>query len=724
MAKGKKGAAKKRSGGPGLLDRRGRGAALLIATILAGWGIRALFLDADPPFSISWSQGPFTDGAVVVHDARSKALYGEWIVDYTKDLYLFPLSNLAVYPLFRIAGVDRATAAWPNTLFAALSIGAVSLGMWRAFGARRALLWAYLASFSYFLIMFQRIPIAEPAMIFLISLSFLFFTLGGRWRWAPFLAGFFAVAAPLFGKAHAYYFPLALGLTYLLTRRGEEGEGTRLRLALAGMAAAALLWLALLFIPQGGHIVRHLAHESYRKHTGGFLGALSQLFQNVLGMGTYTKLFERMPLLGTLGFLGFAGMLARGRRLFREEPPAAVLFFLWLLLGWIGIAAVRLPAPRYLSALVFPLLYLATRPLAALAAGKPIVWKMPSSRTGSLAAAALFLFAFYQPLSTFGTPMLSYLKFSGWGAGIYALFVQDEAYTELVVFCLLLAALLMLAALGAVALRGAGKPLRLPLSRPGGLAAAVILLCASLFMNMGNWYYWATTRTHHLRDASRDLVDWIGPGARLMGSYAPTLGLDNELRVFPYLGDIGETDAFRKYAITHVAVVSQGDHSDVREKYPDAFAGWEMVLSYPIRCKYSDTIGIFRLPAEAGGVKIHDYERGLFEQGVDLAKARRFEEALDHLSRFSREKPGNADGHYLVGFMYNELGRPEEAIRSVEKAIALRPERAYYYFKLGGIYAGLGRNAESRRLLEISNRLNPRDSDVRDALDRMGPGGR
>ena len=40
------------------------------------------------------------------------------------------------------------------------------------------------------------------------------------------------------------------------------------------------------------------------------------------------------------------------------------------------------------------------------------------------------------------------------------------------------------------------------------------------------------------------------------------------------------------------------------------------------------------------------------------------------------------------------------------------------------IYASLGRTAESRRLLEISNRLNPRDSDVRNALERMGPGAR
>ena len=76
-----------------------------ILLLLMGLGLRIIDLDADPPGSISWSEGPFTDGAVVVHNARNKTLFDEWIVDYCKDLYLFPLSNVVAYATFEVAGV-------------------------------------------------------------------------------------------------------------------------------------------------------------------------------------------------------------------------------------------------------------------------------------------------------------------------------------------------------------------------------------------------------------------------------------------------------------------------------------------------------------------------------------------------------------------------------------------------------------------------------------------
>ncbi len=703
-------------------EKRAFAAALFIVLLLGGLLIRCAFLSADPPDTISWSQGPFTDGAVVVHDARSKVLFGEWIVDYSKDLYLFPLSNIVTWPVFRAFGVGRWQAAFPNTVLAALSLAAMSLGIAAFAGRGRALFWLYLATFNYFLIMFQRIPIAEPAMIFFLTLSFLLFAVRGKWRWALAASGFFAMAAPLFGKAHAYYFPAVLLLTLSLTGE-DEGRKRRIVEACAGMGAALLLWLTVLFIPQWGHIRDHIAHESYGKHEGGLPGMVREFLQNLIGMGTYTKVFERMPVLMALAFASVAGFLLRGKKIVREEPPAAVFLFFWVVIGWAAIALVRLPAPRYLSALVFPLLYFSVRSLAALAGGKKAAFESPGGRAGALLGALLLLFAVYQPVSTFGTRILERFKFSSWGSGIYRLFVQEERYTELVFFCLVLSAAIVLVLLALTALRkDGGREVRLSLPVRSGVVLAACLVAVSLFLNMGNWYYWGATRSYYLRDASRDLTDWLGPNARLMGSYAPTLGLDNTIPVFPYFGGLGETDVFRKHGITHVVIVSQGDHAEVREKYPEYFERWQMVLSYPLRCRYSDTIGIFRLPSRIGDEQVNDYEPSLFEQAVDRAKEHAWEEALRLLLQFTKEKPRNADGHYLVGFMYNELGRVDESIRAIRKSIALRDQRPYYYFKLGDIFANIGRTAEARRYLEIANSLNPRDTDVQSALDMMRPG--
>ncbi|MBN1826790.1 MAG: tetratricopeptide repeat protein [Candidatus Eisenbacteria bacterium] len=695
--------------------------AVMAASLLIGWGIRNFDLGADPPASISWSQGPFTDGAVVVHNARNAVLFGEWILkdDYCRDVALFPLSNMAVYPVFRAFGVGRRQAAWPNTVFGSLSILLVALALWAAYGKGKALLWAVAASFNYFLIMFQRIPIAEPAMIFLMALSFLFFCLSERGKRYVILSGAFAAAAPLFGKAHAYYFPAVLLATYLLTGGKRDPRRRSARFAAAGMAIVAALWFLLLFLPYGEYITAHVLHESVNKHGGGAVATIRAVLQNAVIMGSYTKMNERMPAAALLGFFGLVGLLSRGRRFLTEEPPATVFLFLWLVTGWFAIALVKLPAPRYLSALAFPILFFAVSALERLWEGRPIVWKHPRSLLGGLLTAGLVLFLFYQPLAAFGTLTLEKLRNSSWGIGVYEFFIQRERYDELALFCLAEALVLLVLAYGLFSLRGMNRPVRFPLNRKRGRIVAGVLGAILLFLNIGNWVYWAETRTHLVRDASRDLGDWLGPNARLMGSYAPTLGLDNTIRVFPYFGGLGDKDVFRKYGVTHVVVVSQGDHGIVKNDYPSIFDAWSMVLSYPLMSKYSDTMGIFRLPSEVDGARVNDYEPSLFERAVDVAKESRWEDALALLQRFREEKPDNADGYYLIGFMYNELGGTEQAEAAIAHAIDLRPERPGYALKLGEIYARMGRVAEARAWMERAYFMNPRDQAVLAALQSL-----
>jgi hypothetical protein len=64
-------------------------AGALLVTIL----LRAVWMDSDPPARISWSNGIFTDPPVLVHDARNHALFGRWILDYNRDVWVFPLMN-------------------------------------------------------------------------------------------------------------------------------------------------------------------------------------------------------------------------------------------------------------------------------------------------------------------------------------------------------------------------------------------------------------------------------------------------------------------------------------------------------------------------------------------------------------------------------------------------------------------------------------------------------
>lgn len=697
---------------------RGRFILLLALILSAGWLHRINDLGADPPGALSWSQGPFTDGAVVLHDVRNKVLHGEWIRDYCEDMYLFPLSNAFAYPFMKIFGVGRWQAALPNTILGMLTILIFAVALLPQ-GRGRALLWALLASLSYFLIHFHRIPIAEPAMVFLMASAFLFYSLAEKKPAMIFLAGVLAGAAPLFGKAHAFYFPVVLLASIFFTETSRSDKISRLRLASLGIVVAVLFWTVFLLLPHGDYILSHITHESVGKHAGGTGGFLREFLQNLFAMGSYTNMFEVMPVLTALAILGLFGTLRAGKNLFQGEHRITSFLVLWLSIGWIALAAVRLPAPRYLTALAFPMLFFALRPIFALLEGKPLSWNFPRSWREMAAGIAALIFIIYQPFIHTGMKTVQFLKSQSWGKGIHDFFIGDDAYAELVIFCAA-ETLIVVAVVLIVLFLIRPKQIRLSITAASGTIIAVILILGSLSFNVGKYWQWTMFRSHYLRDASRDMTEWLGPDARLMGSFAPALGLDNTFSVFPYFGGLGDEDVLRKYGITHVIVSSKGDFDFLQKNYPSAHEGKEKVLAYPVKSRYTSVMAIYRLPKVLDGQVVHSYEPTLFERAVQTATGGEWAEALTQLREYLRDFPENADAHYLVGFMYNQMGEKTRAADSFRKAIDLRGERPRYYEELAKVYRSLGRTSEAIQLMEHAYRLNPRDKLVQGEIQKMG----
>lgn len=697
----------------------------LTIVLTIGFILRVLFLSADPPPALSWSQGIYTDGAVVLHDARNLALYDNWIVDYCEDLALFPLSNALGALTFKAFGVSRATAGFPNTLFGIAAILMFALGLARRTSRRDALFWTILASLNYYLIMFHRIPIAEPAMVFLMATAFYFYC--GSWENARslVLAGAFAFAAPLFGKAHSIYFPAVMFAAFFLATNGAE-RSRGVRLYLIGGLATVALWAATIFRTHGSYIIDHVLHESIEKHSGGPGGAIREFLQNMIAMGSYTNLFDWQPVLVLLAVIGIAMTAARitgakaktGAR-GRAVDPITLLLLIWIITGWLFFAAVKLPAPRYLVAIAFPFLYFALRPVLHLLNGESIRWEVPRG-AGRIVLGAIVFFLLYQPMISWGLPIVRFLRESGWGKGIYDFFIRTNAYRELVVFSLAATAVLFVILAALFQVVGFHR-IQIKTTAARGKIIAFLLIGLSFVWNFGNYTYWAGFRTHYLRDASHDLAEWIGPGARIMGSFAPTIGIDNEIPVFPYFGGLGDEDIFAKYGITHVVIASQGDHAFIKDNYPDVFEGLHKVVAYPLLSRYTSVMAIHRLPHRtSSGAVIHEYEPTTFESAVATATEGNWTGALDNLNEFAKAAPGHADAYYLAGFMYNQLGEDDQAERAYLRAISLRPERPRYYEMLGKLYQSMGRGAEARSYLEVAYRLNPRDMLMQEELERLG----
>ena len=75
-------------------------------------------------------------------------------------------------------------------------------------------------------------------------------------------------------------------------------------------------------------------------------------------------------------------------------------------------------------------------------------------------------------------------------------------------------------------------------------------------------------------------------------------------------------------------------------------------------------------------------EKKLIERGLELAKAGRFERAIEWYSRALEQNPENALVANWRGYAYYRLKRYDEAIASLEQAVAADPDYAEAYYNL------------------------------------------
>ncbi len=602
-------------------------AALLVGILAAGALLRVNHLDADPLKTLSWSQGIYTDGAVVVQNARNAVLWGNAVPDWGIALYFYPFSYAATLAGFKLLGVSTIAARLVVVTLGLAAIAAVALALRAEGNPRRALAAAAFLALSFPFTMYGRLPFGEWGMIFLASLAFLCFGLGsarGSVR-AIGAAGFFAAAAPLFGKAHAVYLPI-VGLGAMLMGAPEERSRTRFAWYVGGCVAALALWAALLAIPYKKPLFGYLFHEAVAKHEKSAVKPdfLVEASSNAISMGARSGFLARDFFVTGLGFAALPLLVVRGRAEGFVRSAAARFAALWLLLGWAFLSTVKFPAPRYINAL-FP-------PMAILAADLLLPAPSEGARTkrgarsggakgssfGGGALAALFLLSVVA-----GTVTLAHLGALSVPipalAPLAALIPSSRAagYPWILVP---IGALAAAAATALLARRGAR-----PLAPAPRVAAAVVALSALL---AGAQYAaWSGRPTRYLTDAGRALGRLLGPDAHLVGAYAPALCLDNRLRASPYYGpeDFGmphDPDLFAAYGITHAVLTAPGDFRTFAQRYPEIAAGVVPVARYPFDSIYSREILVFRVPAVAGGRTIHSYQPTEAERASEASLAR------------------------------------------------------------------------------------------------------
>ncbi|MFN8176560.1 MAG: tetratricopeptide repeat protein [bacterium] len=694
-----------------------------VLAVAVGAVLRIAWPLADPPPRTDWSNGIYTDPAVLVHAARNAVLFGHWIVDYNRDLWTFPLVNFLTWLLYLVTGPSRLPTVLLSGLASAATVGVLAWGLARSLGARAAAFGALLLAIGNFPVMFARIPLAENLTALLLVLAAV--AALSRSARAQAAAGALAVFATLFGKYHAVGFLPGLVAFAFLRDRSLRSLGAMV----AGGTAVFAAWLFGIFLPHRADIVTHVARQSTGLH-----GSFPLTTSLAEGVGEFYNsvrrawLFYRIPVTGTLGGLFVMWALLHGPSRRARVADGTAIWALTFASLWIYYAILPYKAPRYYVLLV-PMLCGGAAVALELLCGAQDFRLRPPGRWDEHVPLVLWIYSFFfaaiDATKHWASMTIEYLT-------LPPSRLSEDAYRQIAGFFAHLdtfrQGLFWAAALGIVTyvlVLWNPEVLR-ALRAPGTISARTLgrwargLLVAELVYGLAQWGWFATHRTTFIEDVKSSFPAMIGKDAVILGPLAPLLTQDSAYRSYPYFGPPGERGLLEQYHVTHVVLCGAGDRKEFEQRYPGLLDSTRVVQIWPMHTLFASTLELRRLPPSWNGVPIHRYEPTIFERGADAASAGRWQEALDWYARYraagGRETPELVS---LEAVCWFKLERYAESEKLLREAIGLRPLDPLNWRNLGVLYLRQGQREKALQALMRSYRLDPTNDDLHKMIEEL-----
>ena len=164
---------------------RVRWLAILLAVAALALGLRLVFPAADPPWTtpvgIVWH-----DEGAWVHNARNKALFGEWTLDKWNPMYIAPVFTGLEYAAFELFGVGVRQARLVSELTGFASVLFLTWGVGRLGGREAAVAAGALLGTNYVYVMYDRAAIMEASMVaFMVAgwYAYVRAQTSPRWAW-------------------------------------------------------------------------------------------------------------------------------------------------------------------------------------------------------------------------------------------------------------------------------------------------------------------------------------------------------------------------------------------------------------------------------------------------------------------------------------------------------------------------------------------------------------
>jgi 4-amino-4-deoxy-L-arabinose transferase-like glycosyltransferase len=541
--------------------------AMFVIVLAAGALQRGLFPTADapwnPPVGIVWH-----DEGAWVHNARNKALFGQWSEDQWNPMYIAPVFTGLEYVSFRALGVGVWQARLVPEILGLASVLLLGLGVARQAGRAGGVIAAALLGTNYVYVMWNRTALMEgPMVAFMVAAWYCYARMDDNPRWGA--AASVCAWLAFFTKAAAAFFVAAIVVDACIALLAP-GRGVRDRPEDAANAAQAARWTLgglllggavafLTFVLPNWTDYRFYNWQMSvtRKPSYG----VKSLIDRVTWFPVLHDMFTRMWFVLVLAVITALGSMSR----WRERRPAERLLLLWVGLGALELILHDVGNERRFIFFIPALVGLASIALGRARAVPDTVEHIPRMR--ALAAMPVVLYASYVVI----------------GALVRLAFIREVSPN------VRLAA--GLAVVLTAVLYGTWPRIPRALARGGWQSstsfALALLVCGGQLVQYGQW---AVGRSYKNYAASVELGRYLPPGTLVHGKLANGLSLENRIkpvfvgREFGNYADRKTRDDVR-YILTYIApslgYESQA-HNPVIQDVLDAYPDQRIIMTFDV----------------------------------------------------------------------------------------------------------------------------------------------
>jgi 4-amino-4-deoxy-L-arabinose transferase-like glycosyltransferase len=592
-------------------------AVLLFLFFLA---LRIVHLTADPPATLSMSAGPYGDPGGYSHNARNKALFGQWVLDELNPMYHTLIPHFMTYLSFKLFGVGIIQMNLVPLFFCCLLLILVALMVKRMFNSSMALIAFSFLGINYLFIMFSRIANRVMPMIFFLVLSLFFLQKGLREKKWYFLAGFSCLLAFITKGVCFYILPtFFLGFIVFLAFNFKLKKALlQASYFISGFLLALIIWIIFVYIPYG-HVLRSISEINIQ-----FLIPPKSIQRMLEHFWTRPSiLFKNMPILSWLSSISFLTLLYRLIHKPKTIKLLEWIMIFWFAVGFIYFALIYQRVTRHFIPQIVPMVFLSIILIHEFLQSGRII---RPRRLKLLFGFALLFWLFFpvSKLYKLALPKLPEFLSNIWTAT--TLLVVLSALTALLVFLMI---------------KFWPKNLEISLSSPFKKATVLIILLGVIFLNGQKYLSWALHPQFKIKLISKDLGKAFDH-ATIAGLWAPVICLENKHRAYEsYPGLFNdEKDFLEKYEITHV--FASTFFGGLENKYywrnfPKAMEKTKLLAKYFI---WRGTVLLYELnpPPEHSDVENH-YEAEIFTEPQGMPRY-----APDSSGKFAvfaeKNKPG------------------------------------------------------------------------------------